>query len=116
MKQIHRDKEDNHSRHHSPDFEASSTPNVIRLEVTGKLTKEDYETFVPELEKWISLHRKIRILFEMIDFHGWTLSAGWEDTKLAFKHYSDIERLILVGDSAWEKEWRSSANLSRLTK
>lgn len=87
---------------HSVDFVASTVNNVIRLKVTGKLTKEDYQTFVPELEKWIEQHGKIRILFDMVDFHGWTLSAGWEDTKLAFKHFSDIERVALVGDKAWE--------------
>jgi hypothetical protein len=87
---------------HSIHFEASSTSNVIHLKVSGKLTKEDYELFVPELEKWIAKHGRIRILFEMTDFHGWTLAAGWEDTKLAFKHFSDIERVAMVGDSSWE--------------
>ena len=88
---------------HSVDFEATSTTNVIHLKVSGKLNKEDYSLFVPELERWIEQHGKIRILFEMTDFHGWTLAAGWDDTKLAFKHFSDIERIAMVGDSAWEK-------------
>ncbi len=87
---------------HEIDFEASTATNVIHLKVTGKLTKEDYDTFVPELEEWMGRHGKIRILFDMVDFHGWTLSAGWEDTKLAFKHFSDIERIALVGDKSWE--------------
>lgn len=87
---------------HSIEFAASSATNVVHLKVTGKLTKEDYQEFVPELEKSIQQHGKIRILFEMSDFHGWTLSAGWEDTKLAFKHHSDIERIALVGETAWE--------------
>jgi len=88
---------------HSVEFEASSVSNVIHLKVSGKLTKEDYEIFLPELEQWIEQHGKIRIFLEMIDFHGWTVSAGWEDTKLAFKHFSDIERIALVGDSSWER-------------
>lgn len=87
---------------HSIDFEACSVTNVIHLKVSGKLTKEDYELFVPELEQWIERHGKIRILFDMVDFHGWTVAACWEDTKLAFKHFSDIERIALIGDSAWE--------------
>jgi SpoIIAA-like len=87
---------------HAVEFEASAATNVIHLEVSGKLTKEDYEVFVPELEKWISIHGKIRILFDMVDFHGWTLAAGWEDTKMAFRHFADIERVALVGDKAWE--------------
>ncbi len=88
---------------HSIEFEASAVSNVVHLKVSGKLTKDDYDVFVPELERWIEQHGKIRILFEMSDFHGWTVAAGWEDTKLAFKHFSDIERIALVGDKAWEQ-------------
>jgi len=86
---------------HSVDFAASTTTNVLHLKVTGRLTKEDYARFVPELEAWIERHGRIRILFEMVDFHGWTLSAGWEDTKLAFRHFSDMERIALVGEKGW---------------
>ncbi|MCA9216634.1 MAG: STAS/SEC14 domain-containing protein [Planctomycetales bacterium] len=87
---------------HSVDFETSSATNVVYLKVSGKLTKEDYELFVPELERCIEVHGKIRILFEMSDFHGWTLAAGWEDFKLGFKHFLEIERIAMVGDTAWE--------------
>jgi hypothetical protein len=45
----------------------------------------------------------ISILFEMHDFHGWTAGAMWEDMKFDFKHWRDIERLAIVGESKWEK-------------
>ena len=38
----------------------------------------------------------------MTDFHGWDVSALWADTKFALKHFSDIERLAMVGDKKWE--------------
>lgn len=87
---------------HEIDFVASTETNVVVLRVSGKLTKEDYEMFVPELEKWIERHGKIRILFDMVDFHGWTLSAAWEDLKLGVRHISHIERIAMIGDKAWE--------------
>jgi hypothetical protein len=71
--------------------------------VTGKLTKEDYHQFVPRLEKDIQQKGKIRILFEMQDFHGWQVAALWEDIKFDIKHFSDIERLAMVGEKKWEK-------------
>jgi hypothetical protein len=75
---------------------------VLNVRVSGKLTKADYEQFVPEFEKAISEHGKIRVLFEMVDFHGWSAAALWEDVKL-LKHFGDVERIAMVGDKAWQK-------------
>ncbi|MFV0443078.1 MAG: STAS/SEC14 domain-containing protein [Planctomycetaceae bacterium] len=88
---------------HEIDFDAPVDSNVVNVRISGKLTKEDYELFVPAMDEVIRQHGQVRILMEMVDFHGWTLSATWEDTKFALKHFHDIERLALVGDKAWEK-------------
>lgn len=76
---------------------------AVIVSLTGKLTKQDYELFVPELERLIEEHGRVRMLIELLDFHGWTAGALWEDTKFAARHFSDIERLAIVGESAWEK-------------
>ena len=75
---------------------------TLEVHVTGKLSKEDYEQFVPRTEELMK-DGKIRILFSMNDFHGWEAGALWEDIKFDLKHFKDIERLALVGDKAWEK-------------
>ncbi len=76
---------------------------VLEVHATGKLSKEDYGHFVPVIERLIKQFGKIRVLFEMIDFHGWEAGALWEDIKFDVKHFRDIERLALVGDKKWEK-------------
>ena len=76
---------------------------TLEVKISGKLSKEDYQRFVPQVEKLIKDHGKIRILVEMHDFHGWEMGALWEDIKFDIKHFGDIERLALVGDSKWEK-------------
>ncbi|HEY4259507.1 MAG TPA: STAS/SEC14 domain-containing protein [Schlesneria sp.] len=76
---------------------------VIEVAVTGKLTKEAYEQFVPVTEAAIKRHGKVRILFVMHDFHGWDMGAMWEDVKFDLKHFSHIERLAIVGESKWEQ-------------
>ncbi len=78
--------------------------NVLWVKGSGKFSKEDYQHFAPEVEQLISKVGKIRILFEMQDFHGWDADALWEDIKFDVKHFSDIERLAMVGDKKWE-EW-----------
>lgn len=75
---------------------------IVILNLTGKLVKEDYEHFTPEVERAVQAQGKIRMLVRMHDFHGWTLSAVWEDSKFGLHHFSDIERLALVGESRWE--------------
>jgi hypothetical protein len=77
--------------------------NILEIKISGKLVKEDYERFMPELDRLIDQFRKIRLLVEMRDFHGWSAGALWEDIKLDWKHYSDIERVALVGDKRWQK-------------
>jgi hypothetical protein len=74
----------------------------LRVQLSGKLTKEDYQQFVPEIEKLIGREGKLRVLVRMHDFHGWTMGALWEDIKFDLKHFADIERLALVGERKWE--------------
>jgi hypothetical protein len=75
---------------------------VLELEVTGKLTDEDYRRWVPEFERLAESHGKIRLLFEMNGFHGWEARAAWDDLKFGVRHFNDIERLAMVGDKRWQ--------------
>lgn len=84
------------------EFAAGTTTNVIHLKFPGKLTKEGDDTFVLKLEEWVLCQGKIRILFEMVDFHGWTVAAGWEDARLASKHDFHVEGIALFGNSTWK--------------
>lgn len=75
---------------------------TLNVSLTGKLVKEDYETFVPVVERLVKQHGKVRMLVRMHEFHGWTAGALWEDTKFAAHHFSDIERLAVVGEAKWQ--------------
>ena len=76
---------------------------LLEVRLTGKLAKEDYNHFVPAVERLVKQHGKIRLLVEMHDFHGWTAGALWEHIKFDVKHFGDIERLAIVGEPKWEK-------------
>jgi hypothetical protein len=76
---------------------------VLVVRANGKLSREDYEHFVPEVERQVEQHGKIRMLFDMHDFHGWTAGALWQDMKFGLKHFQDIERLALVGEKPWQQ-------------
>lgn len=91
------------TRFHSIELADSVRDNVLTVRLSGRLTKEDYETFVPEIERMMDAHGKVRLLVQLEDFHGWTTAAAWEDTTFGLRHYRDIERIAIVGDRAWEK-------------
>jgi hypothetical protein len=76
---------------------------VIEVELSGKLSKQTYEEFVPLTEARIKQFGKVRLLVIMHDFHGWEAGALWEDIKFDAAHFNDIERLALVGDRKWEQ-------------
>jgi len=76
---------------------------LLEVRVSGKLTHDDYQHFVPAFERLVQQHGKIRVLFLMTDFHGWEAGALWDDIKFDLKHFSDIEKLAMVGEKMWEK-------------
>jgi len=76
---------------------------LLAVHVSGKLTAADYDHFVPEFERLVGLHGKLHVLFDMTGFHGWTAGALWEDTKFAMHHFSDIDRLAVVGEKKWQE-------------
>lgn len=76
---------------------------VLEVGVHDKLTSDDYKRFIPEFDRLVKQHGKLRVLFEMTDFHGWDAGALWQDMKFETTHFRDIERLAIVGDKKWEK-------------
>ena len=84
-------------------LDEKSGGKVLEVRVTGKLAHEDFLHFVPKLEQMLKQHGKLRVLFDMVDFHGWETRALWDDFKFDLKHFADVERLVMVGDKKWEE-------------
>lgn len=84
-------------------LEEKDNSKILEVRASGKLAHDDYQRFVPEFDRLVRRHGKIRLLFEMSNFHGWELQAAWDDFKLGVKHVADIERIAMVGDKKWEK-------------
>jgi len=76
---------------------------TVEIRISGKLVKEDYHHFVPEVDRLVHEHGKLRMLVEMGELQGWTTGALWEDLKFDVKHFSDIERVAMVGEKKWQE-------------
>jgi hypothetical protein len=83
----------------------------VEVHASGKLDRSDYDTLVPEIEQLIREEGKLRVVFVMEDFHGWTPGGLWEDVKFDVRHFNDVDRLALVGDRKWHERM---AGLCRL--
>lgn len=85
------------------EVQSNNADAIIRVTATGRLIAEDFDTFIPEIDRLVEERGKIRILFQLKEFHGWTPGAAWEDMKFGLTHTAGIERLAMVGDARWEK-------------
>lgn len=75
---------------------------LLTIHIIGMLLKTDYEHFVPEFERLVRQHGKLRVLFDMTGFHGLEAAALWEEIKFDAKHLANIERCAIVGDKQWQ--------------
>lgn len=80
---------------------------VMEVVLHGKLGRCDYESIVPDTERMIRQHGRIRILVTMRDFLGWDTAALWEDIKWNARHFHRIERLAIVGERTWH-QWMTA--------
>ncbi len=75
---------------------------ILAVTVTGKLTRADYVPLVAAFARLVAQHGKLRLLVDLAGFHGWEAGAAWTDFKLGAKHFADIERLAIVGETKWQ--------------
>jgi hypothetical protein len=84
-------------------FNEENGGKLLAVHVSGKLVKADYAQFVPEFERLVRQHGKLRVLFDMTGLHGWDAGAAWADFKFGVAHFADIERLAMVGEKKWQE-------------
>lgn len=77
--------------------------NTYALRVSGKITHEDYENLLPQLEELITENEKISLLVEFDNFKGADFAAVKDDFNFSRKHNNDFEKLAIVGDKKWLK-------------
>jgi len=81
-----------------------SSENILGFRIWGKLTEASYRDLLdPEMEKVMKEYPKIRIVWVMEDFEGWTVGGAWEDFLLGLK-FSAVEKMATVIDESWD-DW-----------
>jgi hypothetical protein len=77
---------------------------VLTITANGRITKEDYEQLLPELEELLNKHDSLRFYIELENLSGFEIGALWKDVKFDFKYKNQYGRTAIVGEKKWE-EW-----------
>ncbi len=85
--------------------------NIFAFKATGKLTDEDYQSFLPRLSTLIHKYGKLSLFIELEDFRGWEPKAAWDDMHWGLEHDQDFDRIAIVGDNRWMKFMVALADL-----
>ncbi|MET4693216.1 STAS/SEC14 domain-containing protein [Endozoicomonas lisbonensis] len=78
--------------------------SILVLNVFGKLTHSDYESFTPALESAINQapDSTVKLLVDISDLQGWELRAFWDDCKMGLKHNKDFKQIALLSNKNWQ--------------
>lgn len=75
--------------------------DILGIEMSGKITKEEYQ----DLDKVIEDFRKgvdnLRILLIVKEFKWESFEAFWKELKMDLKYLKDVRKVALVSDTTW---------------
>lgn len=74
---------------------------LVAIRATGRIDREDMDAIGNIWEQAIARHGKLKVFWEMTDFHGWTPAGAWADTKTDVRHAGDFTRIAMVGEKQW---------------
>ena len=77
---------------------------LVECEVGGRITHEDYEGILPDLEKVIAEHGALRCVVRMGEIEWIQPRAIMDDLTFDVRHAGDREKVALVTDTRWQ-EW-----------
>lgn len=84
--------------------------DLIAIQIDGKISKSDYDKITPLIEKTVKEYGKIKLYIQIDNIEGIELKAFAEDVKTYFKHFSDINKIAVVGENDWQKFWSKLAS------
>jgi hypothetical protein len=84
--------------------------DLIAISINGKVIKSDYDKINPMIEKTVKEYGKVRLYIQIDNIEGIEFNAFVEDVKTYFRHFSDIRKIAVVGETAWQKMWSNLAS------
>jgi SpoIIAA-like len=78
-------------------------PDVIKVDITGKISTGELKTMTPEIDKIIARERKVRLILDVSKFTGWEdMPAIEEHFSFIKNHHHYIERAAIITGHTWQ--------------
>jgi len=81
---------------------SGSHDNVLGFQVSGDITKEDYDVLTPAVAT-AAQNGSVRLLLDLTDFRWEKVDAWGSDLHFGHEFHDAIERMAIVGNHRWEK-------------
>lgn len=77
--------------------------SVITVFARGRLSHQDYQAFIPQLEAAIAEQAgdQLRLVFDARELEGWEPQAAVDDLRLGLRHGRHVERVALITEARW---------------
>jgi SpoIIAA-like len=77
--------------------------SILAFRATGKVEKADYESVLePAVKAMIADRGEVRLVYVLgEEFSGYSIDAGWHDTKLGIADFSKWKRSAIVTNHEW---------------
>lgn len=81
--------------------------NCLGFEAEWKITGEDYEKImIPSINEKLKEYSKIGLMYHIGDeFEKYEIKAVLDDMKVGFQHMRAFERIAIITDVDWVKNW-----------
>jgi len=79
--------------------------NILGLKIVGGITKRQKKQICKVLEKKISESGKIRLLLVIEPHKTMDVESLLFDLNFTLTYSDKIERMVLIGNKAWEETW-----------
>ncbi len=75
--------------------------HIVAVSVHGRLTDEEFESVLEEMDARMEAHEKISFYNEIYDFQGTSIENYFKDLRFGINHWSRFEKIATVVDAKW---------------
>lgn len=76
--------------------------NVVAFKAIGKISDEDFQNILPTFEAAMTDGSGLKLLADLEHFDGWEWQAAYDKTAFGIKHWGDIQKIAILGETQWE--------------
>ena len=92
-------------------IEKDNASGYLHCKVSEKVTKEEIQQVAGIVNEMTEDGKKLRLVCEMSEFHGYTIPAFFEDMKFGLTHANVFTHMACIGDNKIEEMLVNSAKI-----